>query len=378
VIAELTIDLGAIVRNARNLAALVAPARLAAVVKADAYGHGLVPVARALAPHVDRFCVYALEDAVALRDAGLETPIHVLGPVPASDLDVAHAADVALTLWDDGTYARQAASVARRRRRPFAIQAKIDTGVARLGLPYATAAKAVAAYAATPEFVLRGAFTHFAAAEELDSSFTDEQLARFLAATRELAAGIERHAAATAAAMLWPQTRLDLVRAGIGLYGIWPSAETQTTMRDRGLSLEPALTRRKRRLRSQLAGRTRDARRHASDRVCRRLAAQRRRRGDGARTRTARAPDRARLYGHDFYRSDRCAGRGRRRHRDADRPRRRRSDQRRRAGHRLRHDRLRNRRPSADRGAAPLRGRRRLSAVYASAANAAARSSVPE
>jgi alanine racemase len=242
VIAELTIDLGAIVRNARNLAALVAPARLAAVVKADAYGHGLVPVARALAPHVDRFCVYALEDAVALRDAGLETPIHVLGPVPASDLDVAHAADVALTLWDDGTYARQAASVARRRRRPFAIQAKIDTGVARLGLPYATAAKAVAAYAATPEFVLRGAFTHFAAAEELDSSFTDEQLARFLAATRELAAGIERHAAATAAAMLWPQTRLDLVRAGIGLYGIWPSAETQTTMRDRGLSLEPALT----------------------------------------------------------------------------------------------------------------------------------------
>jgi alanine racemase len=242
VIAELTIDLDAIVRNARALAALVAPARLAAVVKADAYGHGLVPVARALAPHVDRLCVYALEEAVALRDAALDAPLHVLGPVPASDLDVAHAANVALTLWDDGTYARQAASVARRRRKPFAVQAKIDTGVARLGLPYARAGAALAAYAATPEFDLRGAFTHFAAAEELDSSFTDEQLARFLSAARELGGDIERHAAATAAAMLWPQTRLDLVRAGIGLYGIWPSSETELTMRGRGLRLEPALS----------------------------------------------------------------------------------------------------------------------------------------
>ena len=241
-IAELTIDLDAIVRNARALAALIAPARLAAVVKADAYGHGLVPVARALAPHVDRLCVYALEEAVALRDASLDCPLHVLGPVPAADLDIAHAAGVALTLWDDATYARQAASVARRRRSPFAIQAKIDTGVARLGLPYARASAALAAYAATPEFDLRGAFTHFAAAEELDSSFTDEQLARFLGATRELAGGVERHAAATAAAMLWPQTRLDLVRAGIGLYGIWPSTQTETTMRGRGLVLEPALT----------------------------------------------------------------------------------------------------------------------------------------
>jgi len=241
VIAELTIDLGAIVRNARTLGALVAPARLAAVVKGDAYGHGLVPVARALAPHVDRLCVYALEEAVALRDAGLDMAIHVLGPVPGSELDVAHAADVALTLWDRDRYARQVASIGRRRKRRFAIQAKIDTGVARLGIPYAEAAAALRAYAATPEFALAGAFTHFAAAEELDSSFTDEQLARFLAATAELDASVERHAAATAAAMLWPQTRLDLVRTGIGLYGIWPSPQTELTMRERGIHLEPAL-----------------------------------------------------------------------------------------------------------------------------------------
>jgi alanine racemase len=99
VIAEVVVDLGAVVRNANALAQLVAPARLTAVVKANAYGHGLVPVARALAPHAARLCVYALEEAVALRDAGIDAPIHVLGPVPADQLEIAHAAGVQLTLW---------------------------------------------------------------------------------------------------------------------------------------------------------------------------------------------------------------------------------------------------------------------------------------
>jgi alanine racemase len=240
--AELTIDLAAIVRNVRALAALVAPARLTPVVKAHAYGHGLVPVARALAPHVDRLCVYAIDEALALREAGVAVELHVLGPVATNDLDAAHAADVMITLWDRDRYARDLAAIARGRGRPFAVQAKIDTGVARLGIPHAQARSALATYAATPEFDLRGAFTHFAAAEELDSTFTDEQLTHFLAATRDLPTRIERHAAATAAAMLWPQTRLDRVRAGIGIYGIWPSPETERTMRASGLSLEAALS----------------------------------------------------------------------------------------------------------------------------------------
>jgi alanine racemase len=242
VIAEVSVDLGAIVRNAGALARLVAPARLTAVVKANAYGHGLVPVARALAPHVARLCVYALEEAVALRDAGVDAPIHVLGPVPAEDLDVAHAAGVQLTLWDQDLYARQVASVARRRRQNFAVHAKVDTGVVRLGLPVDDAPAALQRYAATPELQLVGAFTHLAAAEELDSTFTLEQTTGFLLATQMLGAGVERHAAATAAAILWPETRLDAVRCGIGLYGIYPSGEAETLMRERGLVLEPALS----------------------------------------------------------------------------------------------------------------------------------------
>ena len=241
-IAEISVDLSAIVRNAAALAQLVAPARLTAVVKANAYGHGLVPVARALAPHAARLCVYALSEAVALRDAGVAAPVHVLGPVPAAELDVAHAAGVQLTLWDHELYARQVASVARRRRRPFAVHAKIDTGVVRLGIPVDDAPKVLEQYVATPELELAGAFTHLAAAEELDSTFTLEQLTRFHLATQTLDARVERHAAATAAAILWPEARLDAVRCGIGLYGIWPSDESETLMRERGLVLEPALS----------------------------------------------------------------------------------------------------------------------------------------
>src|ERR1700681_1104003 len=106
-IAEIAVDLGAIARNAAALARLVAPARLAAVVKANGYGHGLVPVARAVAPHAARLCVYALEEAVARRAAGTAPPTRVRGPPPPADLDVAHAGGVTLTLWDGDLYARQ-------------------------------------------------------------------------------------------------------------------------------------------------------------------------------------------------------------------------------------------------------------------------------
>lgn len=241
-IAELTVDLGAIARNADSLGRLIAPARLAAVVKANGYGHGIVPVARALVNRVARLCVYELNEAVTLRDAGIDAPIHVLGPIAPGDLDVAHAAGVQITLWDDDLYARQVASVARRRRSRFAVQAKIETGVVRLGIDHRQAPTVLRSYATTPEYELAGTFTHLAAAEELDSDFTLQQLARFQRATAQVDQAVERHAAATAAAILWPETRLDVARCGIGIYGIWPSEAAESEMRARGLTLEPALT----------------------------------------------------------------------------------------------------------------------------------------
>jgi alanine racemase len=244
--AQLTIDLGAIGRNVRRLRSLSAPARYAAVVKADAYGHGLVPVARALARTADAFCVYRADEAATLRDAGIAAPILILGPVEARELDLVVASRATIALWSEGAFRRDAARAARQRGARLRAHAKIDTGVARLGLAHERAAAAIAGYLGEPALDLRGVFTHLAAAEELESGFTLTQLERFERALAPLdaalaARNVMRHAAASAAAMLFPRLRLDAIRAGIATYGIWPSEETRAAVAQR-LELEPALT----------------------------------------------------------------------------------------------------------------------------------------
>ena len=245
-IAELSIDLGALRRNVARIGALVAPARYSAVIKANGYGHGLVPVARALAPGVSGFCVYRADEALAVRESGVSAPILVLGPVEPHELRALCGARVAIALWSDGAFLRDIAGAAVAARERCRVHAKIDTGVTRLGLDRDRAAAAVATYAADPLLDLRGVFTHLAAAEELESSFTLAQLERFSQSLAPLDAmlaqrGVLRHAAASAAAMLYPKLRLDFVRAGIATYGIWPSEETRAAMRS-VLELEPALT----------------------------------------------------------------------------------------------------------------------------------------
>jgi alanine racemase len=242
VLAEATIDLGAIRANVAALQKLVLPARVAGVIKSNAYGHGLVEVGKAIAPLVDRLCVYELSEALVLREAGIESRIHVLGPIAPGDLAIAHAANVEITLWDDAGYAAEVARVARECGAAFAIHAKIDTGVTRLGMRATDAPLLLERYRAQANFRIAGVFSHLAAAEELDSTYTEEQLLRFLNATASFDPSVERHIAASAAAMLWPQTRLGAIRAGIALYGIWPSPQTEAIMLERGLRLRPALT----------------------------------------------------------------------------------------------------------------------------------------
>lgn len=247
-LARLEIDLGAIRRNAAKLAALVAPAGLMAIVKANAYGHGLLPVARALQGVAQRFGVYALEEGIALREAGITAPILITGPVEPEGLKTAVELDLAVAIWSVGLYAGAAASAARSKDARLRVHAKIDTGVARLGLPPKDAPDAIRSYLRTPQLQLEGIFTHLAAAEELDSPYTEQQLALFDRVLdvvqyelADLQPGPLRHVAASAAAMLWPQTRLDLVRSGIALYGLWPSPETRAFMNGHNLDLTPAL-----------------------------------------------------------------------------------------------------------------------------------------
>lgn len=246
-IGEIRVDCAALRENAKTMRALAAPAKCAFVLKSNAYGHGLAETGLAVEPFADAFCVYALEEAVALRDAGVTIPLLILGPVEAKDLALAHAAKAAITLWNKGAYARDAAVVARTRGQRFPVHVKIDTGVARLGLSIRDAPDVIEEYARLADLSVEGVFSHFASVEEADSEFTLEQLAKFervLAQSLPMLAASNvhplRHLAASAATMCFPQTRLDLVRVGIALYGLWPSAGTRQAMPE--TSLVPALS----------------------------------------------------------------------------------------------------------------------------------------
>lgn len=243
------ISIDALRKNARALRDLVAPARASFVVKSNAYGHGLVDVAQAVEPFADRLCVYSIDEAIELHDAGVKRPIFVMGPIESADLEEAVARKFEIALWDTGGYLRTLCEAARAKHERAAVHVKLNTGVARLGLEPLSAADALEDYVRLPEIEIAGIFSHLAAAEELDSPFTMEQLEKFEQATRGADALFQtrgvypvRHIAASAAAMLWPQTRLDMVRIGIALYGLWPSPQTRIAMNGNNFELEPALS----------------------------------------------------------------------------------------------------------------------------------------
>ncbi len=246
---KLSISIEALRRNARALAAHVAPSRLALVVKANAYGHGLVETALAVESIASALCVYNADEAIALRDGGITAPILILGPIPHDALDDVSAAGAEIALWDMGAFTRDAVRVARARLAPFRAHVKINTGLNRLGLAAQNLADAIDDYVRLPELQISGVFSHLASAEEIDSPYTQYQLEQFHDAMRQTEPMFSRHGlrparhlAASAAAMLWPQMRLDMVRAGIALYGLWPSSQTREAMEGSSLTLEPALT----------------------------------------------------------------------------------------------------------------------------------------
>ncbi|HEU4412613.1 MAG TPA: alanine racemase [Polyangiaceae bacterium] len=241
------IDRRAIAHNARALRAWVAPAALMAVVKGNAYGHGQREVAELLRGEVDWFGVNSLAEAELLRQDGHDRPTLILGHTPP-----AGAADVVRggfrqVVYDEAGVEALAAAAAREGR-VARVHLEVETGTNRLGVRPGRAGELAALVRARPSLWLEGAYAHFANVEDsLDDSFADLQLSRLRAALEGLEVGgrlAVKHAAATAAAVLYGRTRFDLVRAGIGLYGLWPSAVTERAAREAGLELDlrPALT----------------------------------------------------------------------------------------------------------------------------------------
>jgi alanine racemase len=223
------VDLDAVRANVRTLRALVAPATVCAVVKADGYGHGAVAVSKA-AIDAGAAClaVALVEEGVQLRDAGIDAPILVLSePVPsAAETVVAHRlTPVVYTATGIDALAKAALSLGARD--PVAVHLKVDTGMHRVGCDPADAVALAAHVVDRPELVLAGVCTHFAVADEPENAYTETQRLLFeevLGALRaqELPTGTV-HACNTAAAIAAPNARYDMVRAGIGIYGLAPS-----------------------------------------------------------------------------------------------------------------------------------------------------------
>jgi alanine racemase len=241
--AWIEVDLDAIAANVRALTAEVAPARLLAVVKADAYGHGAVPVARAAVEAGAAWLGVALvEEALELRAAGIPAPLLVLSEPHPAAADACVANGVAVTICTRAGV-RAFGAAGRRAGRPLATHLKVDTGMHRQGCAPAELPDLVAAAVAEPGLAVEGLWSHFAVADEAaKTATTDAQLARFRdALAAAAAAGLEprwRHLANSAGATVRDDARFDLVRTGIELYGLAPSAEQADQVRAR---LTPAL-----------------------------------------------------------------------------------------------------------------------------------------
>ncbi len=249
------VDLRAIAHNVRALCAAARPgARLMAVVKANGYGHGAVEVARtALANGAAALGVARIEEALPLRAAGIQAPVLVFGFTPPRLLPLAFQHALTLTVFSL-SIARDYSSMAMERGKKLKLHLKLDTGMGRLGLlPHCNPTgflergvseatlREVDSILRLPGLEVQGIYTHFAAADSADKSFARLQLERFLRFLERLErAGLEfavRHAANSAALMELPDSHLDMVRPGIALYGLYPSAEVSREK----IRLKPAM-----------------------------------------------------------------------------------------------------------------------------------------
>lgn len=223
------VDLDAVRTNVRTLARRADPAQLLAVVKADGYGHGAVRVAHAaLEAGASWLGVALVEEGTALRHARIDAPILVLSePPPEAAAAVVAARLTPVVYTEAGVEALAKAVADAAPDQPLPVHLKVDTGMRRVGCPPEHAAALVDALSARPELALEGICTHFAVADEPHRPETLQQLREFNALLDQLDARGARppivHAANSAALLAFPESRFDLVRVGIALYGVAPA-----------------------------------------------------------------------------------------------------------------------------------------------------------
>ncbi len=224
-----------------------APGTLAcAVVKSNAYGHGVAQLVQLL-PAADWFGVNSLEEGLELRSLGVTKPVLLLGHVPLAELPAAIEADLALTVYNRETLEVIAGLGAVPR--PARLHIKVDTGTGRQGVLPEDVAEFTGLVKRCRNAALEGLSTHFANIEDtLNHEYAKLQIERFQAALQRVESIAGRvpyvHTACTAATLLFPSTHFTMLRTGIGLYGLWPSRETFISVREKGMPVDfrPVLT----------------------------------------------------------------------------------------------------------------------------------------
>jgi len=239
------VDLKAIAHNIIELRRITnRNSRLMAVVKANGYGHGSVEVARcALDNGAELLGVARIDEAVKLRNEEINAPILIFGYTPPLFYEEIIKLDLTQTVYSLRT-AESLSSFAVSNKRRIKVHIKIDTGMGRLGIlpDSGSALREVESIVGLPGLEPEGIFTHFSMADSLDKAFSIRQFEIFMEFINSLRGeGIEfgvKHAANSAGIIDMPETHLDMVRAGIAMYGLYPSGETMNYK----ASLMPAMT----------------------------------------------------------------------------------------------------------------------------------------
>ena len=245
------IDAAALRNNLSEFRRRLTPGtQLGAVVKSNAYGHGMVEVARAAAAaSTDWLCVNNVHEGVALREAGLTLPILVMGYVPMDALDEVVVRSLQPVVYNPETLDRLDA-IASRRGAKVGVHVKVETGTHRQGVLERDVPAFIARLRGMRALTLAGITTHFANIEDTTNhEFAESQIAAFSRIADAVQAldssRVLRHTACSAAVLLFNRTHLDLARVGIALYGLWPSRETYVSCLERGkpsLALKPVLS----------------------------------------------------------------------------------------------------------------------------------------
>ena len=237
----LEVDLDRLRQNLRNIRARVRPAKVMVVLKANAYGHGVEGVAPFLAPEADYIGVAIVEEGIHLRRLGIRTPILVMGGTLPDQLPLFIPHE--LTLAASSTELLDAAqAIASSAGAKLKVHLKIDTGMERMGVHEYDAEAFVQRSLSCQNLEIEGIFSHLANADAADLSHARLQLERFthvleLYRQRGMPAPKLRHIANSGAILQLPEGHLDMVRAGLMLYGVYPGTEVQ-----RNVDVEQALT----------------------------------------------------------------------------------------------------------------------------------------